>query len=334
MSEICTILEHLADLKPSDTAVLCTLVSVEGSSYRRPGARLLIINNCKITGNVSGGCLEEDLLLHANIVSTTGIPRLVMYDTTNENDLVWGIGLGCNGIVRVLVEKINLNRLPVSNLYQDLKHNKSIELISVYDEELKDKSLLGTYIRNNCNTTLQKNAFIQVIPPPYHLVIFGAGDDAIVLHNLASELGWTITVADPRPTYATALRFPKATHIISGPNHTLVDQTKIKDPYLCVVMTHHYIHDLPILRDLLASSCNYIGLLGPKKRAEKILADITKEGISITPEMRERLHAPVGLNLGGDTPQTVALSIVAEIQAFLTRCDARPLRERNEPIHN
>jgi xanthine/CO dehydrogenase XdhC/CoxF family maturation factor len=334
MSEICTIFNHLADLKPSDSAILCTLVSVKGSSYRRPGARLLIVNNCRIAGNVSGGCLEEDLMFHANQVSITGIAQVVKYDTTNENDLVWGVGLGCNGIVHVLVEKLDLNRLPVNDLYQNLQDEKSIELVCIHDEQLNDKSLLGTYIRNNCNTSLLKNAFIQTLAPPHHLVIFGAGNDAIVLHTLAHELGWTITIADPRPAYATKDRFPKARAIIGSSSHSLVAQANIKPEYSCVVMTHHYIHDLPVLKDLLSSPCGYIGLLGPKKRAEKILNDIASEGLAITQLMKERLHAPVGLNLGGDTPQSVALSIIAEIQAYLSRRDARPLRERNEPIHS
>jgi xanthine dehydrogenase accessory factor len=334
MSEICKILKSLSDLKPSDSAILCTLVSVKGSSYRRPGARLLIINNCLTAGNISGGCLEEDILFHANQVNNTGIAHVVTYDTTNENDLVWGVGLGCNGIVSILVEKLDFKRLPINNLYQNIKDEKSIELVCVHDVNLKDKSLLGTYIRENCNKLLLNNAFIQTLIPPHHLIIFGAGNDAIVLHNLAYELGWTITIADPRPAYATSDRFPKARAIIGSSSHSLVAQANIKPEYSCVVMTHHYIHDLPVLKDLLSSPCGYIGLLGPKKRAEKILNDIASEGLAITQLMKERLHAPVGLNLGGDTPQSVALSIISEIQAYLSRRDARPLRERNEPIHS
>jgi len=331
MSEIYSIVKYLASLTESQTAVLCTLVSVQGSSYRRPGARLLIINGSLRIGSISGGCLEEDLIVHSKRVVQSGLPEVVIYDTTEENDIVWGVGLGCNGVVHILLERINPEAAWIKDLDGKLRHGKSGELVCIY--RASDKSLLGTTIRDNLAPDLILNAYIQVISPPQELVIFGAGDDAVSLYNLAHELGWEVTIADQRPALATQGRFPLAKSIVVASSHELVSKLSIKSGSVCVIMSHHYVHDLPVLKGLLASSCSYIGLLGPKKRAEKLLSDVRSEGLMITQPMLDRLYAPVGLNLGGDTPQTVALCIVAEIQAFLTKCDAKPLKYRNEPIH-
>jgi xanthine/CO dehydrogenase XdhC/CoxF family maturation factor len=175
--------------------------------------------------------------------------------------------------------------------------------------------------------------FLNMIAPPTALIIFGAGDDAQPFARFAKELGWHVTIADPRPAFATAARFPTADALLVGAADQLVGTVAPGDDALAVVMTHHYVHDLPILRSLLKRPLAYLGLLGPKKRAEKILADLTAEGMTITPEQRARLHAPVGLDLGADSPEQVALSILAEMQASLSGRDARPLRERTRPIH-
>jgi xanthine dehydrogenase accessory factor len=172
----------------------------------------------------------------------------------------------------------------------------------------------------------------EYLPPPLRLVIFGAGNDAMPFSNLAKELGWRVVVADPRPAYATRERFPLVDEVrVVGPEATA---SLGWDPLtVAVVMTHHYRFDLPILRTLLTLDLPYIGLLGPKKRAEQILGDLRADGLTLTKEMLGRLHGPVGLDLGGSSPETVALAIAAEIQAVLNTRDSRPLRERTQPIH-
>jgi xanthine/CO dehydrogenase XdhC/CoxF family maturation factor len=175
--------------------------------------------------------------------------------------------------------------------------------------------------------------FMEVVAPPASLVIFGAGDDALPLTRLARELGWLVTIADPRAAFATAERFPLADTLVVAPADSLVARVNPGDDALAVVMTHHYVHDVPILRDLLGRPLAYLGLLGPRKRAEKILGDLGAAGVNIAPGQRANLHAPVGLDLGADSPEQVALSIVAEIQATLSGRNARPLRERTRPIH-
>jgi xanthine/CO dehydrogenase XdhC/CoxF family maturation factor len=175
--------------------------------------------------------------------------------------------------------------------------------------------------------------FLEMVAPPSALVIFGAGDDARPLAHLANELGWHVTIADPRAAFATKERFPTADTLVVSPADLLVKRVAPGSDALAVVMTHHYVHDLPLLRDLLGRPLAYLGLLGPRKRAEKILEDLRASGSEISPEQRARLHAPVGLDIGADAPEQVALSILAEMQATLSSRNARPLRERTRPIH-
>lgn len=312
-------------------SVLVTLVSAEGSSYRRPGARLLLAADGSRIGSISGGCLEEDVIARAVNVLQTGLPETVVYDTTSENDVVWGVGLGCHGVVRVLIEKLIPNPPWASVLATNFRDRRISDLAVTYGG--KELSEWGTRLAAPGDCADPDALFLDRVSPPPALVIFGAGDDARPLVRLAKELGWHITLADQRPAYATAERFPGVDAIVVGPADSLVNRIEPKPDVIAVVMTHHYLHDVPILRHLLVRPLQYVGLLGPRKRAEKILADLAAAGPSITDEQRARLHAPIGLDLGADAPEQVALSIIAEIQGALTGRNGRPLRERTRPIH-
>jgi xanthine/CO dehydrogenase XdhC/CoxF family maturation factor len=169
--------------------------------------------------------------------------------------------------------------------------------------------------------------------PPTPLVVFGAGDDARPLVRFAKELGWQVNVVDARPAFATPARFPEADGTVVARPEEAVARINPEADSVVIVMTHHYHHDVPLLRALLPRPLAYLGLLGPRKRAERILSDLTADGFTVTRDMHEHLHAPVGLDLGAETPEEVALSILAEMQAVLARRDARPLRERQRPIH-
>ncbi len=333
MNELAAIVRHLtASAQPT---VLATLVTVSGSSYRRPGARLLVTPDGRRLGSISGGCLEEDVIARATRVFATGTPDLVTYDTTSENDLVWGVGLGCHGVVQVFLEKLPASPSWADTVSANLAAHRPTDLAVVYVSP--NPVRLGTYLAENEAANAREpstQVFLNTLPAPTPLFIFGAGDDARPLVRLAKELGWHVTVADPRRDFATADRFPLADRLIVAPAGELVSRAANVPQPLAVVMTHHYVHDVPILRDLLASpDFRYIGLLGPKKRAERILADLARDGAPIPPDALARLHAPVGLDLGADTPEEVALSIVAEIRAVLSDRDARPLRQRVQPIH-
>ncbi len=312
-------------------AVLATLVRVEGSSYRRPGARLLVRADGTRLGSISGGCLEEDIMARARQVHASGQPDTVVYDTTSENDLVWGVGLGCHGVVRVLLEKV-ASRPPWALALARNFTQRRMSAVAV-THSVGACATWGTRLAAPGDCADPEQLFLDAIAPPTALTIFGAGDDAQPLARLAHELGWHVTIADPRATFATAARFPFAQAHVTGPAEDLVGQVALGPDTLAVVMTHHYVHDVPLLRGLFQRPLAYLGLLGPKKRAEKILTDLASTGLAITAEHRARLHAPVGLDLGADSPEQVALAMLAEMQAVLSGRDARSLRERARPIH-
>ncbi len=326
--------------RPESTpAVLATLVSAEGSSYRRPGARLLVCADGSRLGSVSGGCLEEDVLARAARVRSSGMAEAAVYDTTSENDLVWGVGLGCHGVVRVLIEPLPKKPAWAEAVASAAENRTRVKLAVTHAGG--SPADWGTRLGGDGAPVETDGVFVQEFIPPPYLAIFGAGDDAIPLARLAQGLGWRVIVADPRGALTTADRFPAAAARVTGPADTLAtrvfgppDQpTPAADGGVAVVMTHHYVHDVPILRSLLPRPLAYVGLLGPRKRAERILADLTAEGRSISAEERARLHAPVGLDLGAEAPAEVAHAIVAEILAVLRGRDARPLRWRERPIH-
>jgi xanthine dehydrogenase accessory factor len=351
----------------TEPAVLATLVKAEGSSYRRTGARLLLRDAAPRLGSISGGCLEEDLAAHAAAVLTTGQPRTVVYDTTGENDLVWGAGLGCHGIVDVLLERVNGLPPALAFIEDAWTRREAAVLVTAFrsqgealpagavfaasetGRDWRDPSPLSESVAkialNNLQTQLSKTltlgslagapeVFIEYLPPPPALTVFGAGDDAQPLVRLATELGWLVTVIDSRSAYASAARFPSARGVIVAPPAEAVAVAKLDARSLAVVMTHRYLDDVPILRDVMTRPLAYLGLLGPKKRFEKIMHDLAAEGLALTSDQQLRVHAPVGLDLGGSTPEEVALSILAEIQAVRCNRDARPLRERTKPIHH
>jgi xanthine/CO dehydrogenase XdhC/CoxF family maturation factor len=346
---------------------LATVVAVEGSSYRRPGARLVLGPDGTRVGSISGGCLEEDLLIHLRQVMTDGTARTIVYDTTEENDLVWGVGLGCHGKVTLLLER--MRGLPpglafVHDAAAVLR--QEAVLATVYAAESAGN--LGAHLalssdgrswhpadpepwsdllhgaarealasgasawRTFADLPGRPSVFFEYIPPPPRLVVLGAGDDAQPLARFASDLGWSVTVADPRAAFATSARFPAAEVAVVPPSE-IAQRVPFDRRTFAVIMTHHYVHDLPFLRALLPLGLPYLGLLGPRKRAEKLLADLAAEGIEATPEQRSTLHAPVGLDLGGDTPEAVALSMLAEMQAVVQGRSGAPLRDRTRPIH-
>jgi xanthine dehydrogenase accessory factor len=330
MKELQAIVGHLNH--SGEGGVLATLVAVEGSSYRRPGARMLVAADGARIGSISGGCLEEDLVLRSGRVSATGSAELVVYDTRAEDDLFWGVGLGCHGVVRILLEPVAARPDWAAALAENFRAGRPTELAVVWENP---GGAVGTGLREapGARPGAASRVLEDRIAPPTALAIFGAGDDARPLARLAGELGWRVTVADPRPAMPTEARFPGASGLVLGPAGELAARAAPAPGSIAIVMTHHYRHDLPLLRHLLPLPLAYLGLLGPKARAERILADIAADGFAITPEMRSRLRAPVGLDLGADAPEEVALSVIAEMKAVLAGRGGGPLRERTLPIH-
>ncbi len=332
MKDLQDIVRHLGSSGGGPREVLATLVAVEGSSYRKVGARMLLARDGTRLGSISGGCLEEDVCERARAVARSGRAELAVYDTTSENDLVWGVGTGCHGIVRLLLELLPTGRPWILRLDENLRRDRPTELEVVWEAAHPDQ--LGTRLASESpGPAPGVRIFRQTLPPPPALAVVGAGADAQPLVRAGKDLGWKVGVGDPRPAFATAARFPEADTLAAAEASLLVDRLAPGPGALAVVMTHHYVHDLPLLRQLLPRPLAYLGLLGPRQRAERILGDLAAGGFTVTPDMRGRLRAPVGLDLGADTSEEIALSILAEMRAALAGRDARPLRERSGPIH-
>jgi len=331
MKELRDIVAHLCS--SAGPSVLVTLTSVQGSSYRRPGARMLVTEGGARIGSISGGCLEEDLVERSRRVAARRQAEVVTYDTSAENDLVWGVGLGCHGVIKILLEPLPPRPRWTQALSRNLLEGRSTLLESTWDASA---GTLGTRLFEGPNpgkAAAVPGIFLDQVNPAPALTIFGAGDDARPLAWIALELGWRVTLADPRPAMATPERFPGTFAQVLGPAEELVARASPPAGSLAIVMTHHYRHDVPLVRDLMPRPLAFLGLLGPRRRTERILADLERGGLLVTEAMRSRLHAPVGLDIGADAPEEVALSIVAEMTASLTGRDARPLKDRQLPIH-
>lgn len=330
MPELSRIITALARV-PGQPAALATLVKVEGSSYRRPGARLLVLADSTRLGSISGGCLEDDIVLRAERVLASGKPETAVYDTTSENDLVWGVGLGCQGVVRILIEPLPAGRPQwIEALGDNLRARRETELAVVHGGNARH----GTHLASAAPSGLRSDeVFLETVAPPPSLVVFGAGDDAQPLVRMAKEIGWHVTVADPRAAYATTDRFPLADAVIPSPTTLIKERLPLDERTFAVIMTHRYKEDLLLLRALLPQPLAYLGLLGPHQRTERLLDQLRAAGFSPGETMLARLHAPVGLDLGGKTPETVALAILAEMQSRLTKRAPIHLRDRTAPIH-
>ena len=364
-------MKELNDIIQSyDTAVmhnkqiaLATVVKVDGSSYRRPGARMLITEDGQLTGAISGGCLEGDALRKAQLAILQKKNKLVVYDTTDEDDLKFGVQLGCNGIVYILFEPIKADDAnnPITLLKKATQQRQDAMLITTFNENstsvqkgtccvvtetesfccddemnlsIDESKLLlrqkKTVIKDNANGSV----LYQFIPPSTQLVIVGAGNDAQPLAEMAFLLGWNIVVIDGRPVYATKSRFPKASKISVTKPAEILSAVNIDEQTAVILMTHNYNYDLAALEQLINTNCKYIGALGPKKKLHKMFNDLNEKGIMIGEEMMHSIYGPVGLDIGAETSEEIALSVLSEIKAVFSQREGSSLKERTREIHN
>lgn len=363
---------------------MATVVKVTGSAYRRPGARMLMTAAGHSTGMISGGCLENDVQERAQRVMATDEARLVTYDSTSPDDIVFGLGLGCNGIVQVLIEPLHTDDEDnlLAFLSACLSQRKTVRLATVFHAEgtataiAPGKRLLqwpDGHVTSNCNDPTLTAALaealtegfeaysgrqtnkqwggevraavkqiplesgsvevlLETITPPVSLLIFGAGDDVIPVTQFAKLLGWHVTVIDGRPAYALPERFPAADAVLCLRPEALADCSPLLNPdALVIVMTHNYLQDKELLRSLLPVDFRYLGVLGPKARTRRLLDELACKGVTFS---EARLYGPAGLDIGAETPEEIALSLLAEMRAVLSNCGGSSLRQRTSGIHD
>jgi len=340
---------------------LATVVKVEGSSYRRPGARMLVTEDGALTGAISGGCLEGDALRKAQFAIFQQQNKLEVYETTDEGDERLGVQLGCNGTVYILFEPI-INEDPNNpiNLLKKIAQNrKDAVLATVFSIGIQKQQTGTCYFVNDDEKILlgdspdietdgrlildQKNSVVkdyndrsvlyQFIPPPIQLVIVGAGNDVQPLAELAYLLGWELIIVDGRPAYARRDRFPNANRVCMVKPSEVLSVVNVDAQTAVVLMTHNYNYDMAALSKLIHTNCHFIGVLGPKKKLQKMLDELTEKGIEINDEARRRIYGPVGFDIGAETSEEIALSILAEIKAVFSNRGGTSLKERIAEIH-
>ncbi len=353
MKDDALILAAWADAVHQETpAILATVVKVSGSAYRSPGARMLITENGGRVGSISGGCLEGDVLKKAWWLTGETPVALRVYDNTSDQDAIWEFGLGCNGVVHVLLERWEprTNPLTVALLQacrtdrrggvlatvitgRDLGQHLALFPDGSVQSTLQssDRILAGAHaVRRSRESTWETygdtEVFFDFLTPPIPLLIVGAGHDALPVLRFAKELGWHCTVVDGRSNYARAERFPLADAVILADLDRPLSNLMIDDRTVAVLMSHSYQQDSAFLAALSREPIRYLGVLGPRLRTERMLDEAGGRPFPA-------LHSPVGLDIGADTPEEIALAIVSEIQAALTESGAGKLRDRPGPIH-
>jgi xanthine dehydrogenase accessory factor len=345
MSELARVAAALdAAAHAGEACVLATVVRTEGSTYRRIGARLVARPDGVRTGSVSAGCLEADVIARAATILAAGHPEVVTYDARSPDDIVWGFGLGCGGLVEVLLEP----------LAPDAAAAKAIQLATIAAR--RARSVVATVIRtpdgqgvgaqvegiddtvravlrDGRSTTVRREQFdvaYELVVPTVRLGICGAGVDAAPLVAAAKQVGWHVTLIDDRPAMANAERWPTVDRILVAEPNRLNVAVAQADCDAAIIMSHNFERDLEFLSALLSGPTPFIGALGPRRRTEQML---TALGVAADAPERARVHGPVGLDIGAETAEEIAVSIVAEVQAAHAGRTGGQLSQYDGPIH-
>jgi xanthine/CO dehydrogenase XdhC/CoxF family maturation factor len=350
------VLDRLAEWRGRGArAALATVVGVHGSAYRHEGAKLLVCDDGTTAGNVSGGCLEQDVREVALRVIRTGVPERPSYCSSADAIAAWDLGVGCEGQVDLYVEPALAprpreralldGRVPfaVCTLLSgaaDAARAQRLVVTPTGTEEGLGAAELDARAAARARELLEagtaglheiagRAVFIDVLLPPPDLLVIGAGEDARPLVRFAAAVGFRVSVVDRRPGLLVPERFPEAARLIDSRGDELADRVPLDPASYVVVMTHNYADDQAYLRPLVRSAVAYIGILGPRQRTERILHEL-----GATSSIDEgRVYGPVGLDIGTDGAEQVALAVIAEILALRSGRGARSLRERLAPIH-
>lgn len=289
--------------------VIALIVATEGSTYRKPGAFMLLSSSGRRAGLLSGGCLEGDLHEHASkMLADARRCTTHRYDNRSSDDPIWGLGLGCEGSMTIFLLRCRSDEdyEPLTSIFNSLANHERVDLLI----DLRDGGFITTDATTPASESIADH-FRWRVAPPLRLLICGAGPDAEPLLDFAHRLGWKVTLLDHRPAYALMQRFVGAETVKQIELHEWTKDLDLERFSAAVVMSHHLGADAQYLAGLARAKIPYVGLLGPPARRERLLADLGP----LAKDLTTRLRAPVGLNLGGRTPEAIALSIVAEIQA-------------------
>jgi Xanthine and CO dehydrogenases maturation factor, XdhC/CoxF family len=324
--------------------VLATVMSVEGSVYRGAGARMIVHADGTTIGAVSGGCLEADVVARAPEVLAGG-PELIHYDTRSSDDVLLGLGMGCQGIIELLLEPLSGPALANAAAFYARIAARRDEVTLLTLVRSVEGSAIGSRLLVDANgqpilgdvALLERHGDVarEDIAPAINLLICGGGTDAIPLAALAKSMGWRVTVVDHRSAFASADRFGTADSVacvnLTHGDESLANHVQIDEHSMGVVMAHSATHDRAYLHALLDAGAAYIGVLGPRRRTLELLGDANPVDDKDVPAS---VHSPAGLDLGAETPEEIALSIVAEIAAVSRGRAGGLLRERRGPIHD
>lgn len=340
MKEINAIVSAYRALAPGEPAAMATLVRLEGSSYRRLGARMLVLDDGRYTGGISGGCLEGDALMRARKTILRRKASIVTYDTTRSDGQQIGLGLGCNGIIDVMFSPVSREQI---DLLEQLSQTRRPQvLVTCTDEErIGEVFLYDETAHPELNAAVEKcmrelrsatvetgdrRYFVELIIPQIHLILYGGHHDVVSLVKVGKELGWKTSVV---------MNLLKAEKALLGLADNMIDRNAAEQPSIdpfCAIMlmSHDYKTDKSNLQKLNSSEAFYIGVLGPRNRTERMFSEFDEEAIIIN---NSRLYSPAGLDIGANTPEEIALSIAAEIRACASGREGRHLRERTGTIY-
>ena len=361
MSERSDVLDAL-EASAGRGAALATVVGVRGSTYRREGARLVVPAHGEPIGNISGGCLEDDVVAAAREVVADGRPRLLHFDLTDDDEALWGWGLGCNGAIDVFVEPAESARAVAAALRSVATGDQPLAVVTVVAGASSGARLVvdgdgrvdGSLGHDRLDAAARRlalealsgatsgvvvvdgdaTAFVEVLQPPIRLVVCGAGGDALPLVELAAGLGWQVVVVDHRPVLLSGDRLPGASRLVQTEPLGAAEEVGVDTRTCVVVMSHNFVRDRDYLQAFLARPPAYLGMLGPRARLERLVEELQADGVPVPPGALDKVYGPAGLDLGADGPQEVAWAIIAEILAVSRGAGGGSLRHRPGAIHS
>ena len=313
--------------------VMATVVELDGSSYRKPGVRMLMNSKGQFTGAVSGGCVEKEIWRQAQEVFTSGRPKIMTYDGRYR--------LGCEGILHILIEPFMPDEKFITSFWNSISKRKTISSYINYTNEEKDSDIMGSLFNfgNGCKGVrpglqLGKgvNVFEQEMKPCHQLIIVGAEHDAVQLSSYASMTGWEVSIVATPTEEKDIKNFPGAQELLAVTADNF-DVGKIDMETSVVLMTHSYVKDLSYLMALSKTRPAYLGLLGPAARREKILNELLERVPDVDSDFIENIYGPAGLDIGSVTAGEIAVSIVAEILSINRKTHPNYLKDKKGAIH-